>query len=154
MYFSPLLRETLMLWRHMVDCLGEWIIWLLYFSWVEGGNFLWHNHTVTTTNTAWPIINVMSIVNHSKTKCIKYYRSYNGRTPLIVTSDAESIKEITIKQFQKFTNRQDFTVSDPSLFFKYAINLVKDDHWKHLRASITPTFTSGKLKKVGTNLIS
>jgi hypothetical protein len=29
------------------------------------------------------------------------------------------------------------------------LNMLQDDHWKHVRNTLTPTFSSGKLRKVG-----
>jgi len=32
---------------------------------------------------------------------------------------------------------------------RYAVNILKDEEWKSARNVITPTFTGGKLRKVG-----
>ncbi|XP_025087657.1 cytochrome P450 3A24-like isoform X1 [Pomacea canaliculata] len=67
--------------------------------------------------------------------------------PALVINDLDLIKDIAIKQFQSFPNRK-----VPTLFkFKpWNANLlsVRDDQWKHVRGILSPTFSSGKLKKM------
>ena len=38
-------------------------------------------------------------------------------------------------------------VTEPPL--NELLTIIKDDHWKHVRNLITPTFSGGKLRKVG-----
>ena len=73
-------------------------------------------------------------------------RNFQGRSPLLNISDLEMIKQVTIKDFSKFTNKRVWFDEDNEL----ASNLlgITDDHWKHVRSTLTPTFTSGKLKQV------
>jgi len=58
--------------------------------------------------------------------------------------DADVVKEI--KEFASFTNKRN--VINEKSFITSHITALKDDHWKHVRSTITPTFTSGKLKQV------
>jgi len=60
--------------------------------------------------------------------------------------DADVVKEIAIKEFTSFTNKRN--VLNENSFITGHIAALKDDHWKHVRSTITPTFTSGKLKQV------
>ena len=73
-------------------------------------------------------------------------RNFQGRSPLLNISDLEMIKQITIKDFSKFTNRRVWFDEDNEM----TSNLlgITGDHWKHVRSTLTPTFTSGKLKQV------
>lgn len=34
------------------------------------------------------------------------------------------------------------------------LTVLGDDHWRHVRTSISPTFTTGKLKQVETELVA
>ncbi|XP_071147591.1 cytochrome P450 3A21-like [Mytilus edulis] len=69
---------------------------------------------------------------------------YQGHLPVLLVSDPEMLKEIFIKDFSNFTNRP--------IPFKMAkenasgVAAAYDNHWKFLRSTISPTFSSGKLK--------
>ena len=69
-----------------------------------------------------------------------------GRTPVIVVSDPEIIKQILVKDFWKFPNRPPFVTPNPPL--NSAIALSRDETWKRIRNTITPTFTAAKLKEI------
>ena len=81
---------------------------------------------------------------------LNIYRSFQGLTPILETADIEFIKEFTIKEFPKFTDRRNVFDFEGENIFKYQIFSMQGDHWKHVRSLITPTFTSGKLKQVNT----
>ncbi|KAK3697995.1 hypothetical protein QZH41_014378, partial [Actinostola sp. cb2023] len=66
-----------------------------------------------------------------------------GRKASIVIADPELLKQIMVKDFHNFTNRdRDFT---PRKHQKDLLQL-KDGDWRRVRSILTPTFTSGKLK--------
>ena len=75
-----------------------------------------------------------------------FHRVFQGRIPVIDVADAEFIKQVNIKEFSKFVNRRDGLQEGHYLTDNLLI--IKDGHWKHVRSSLTPTFTSGKLKQV------
>uniref|UniRef100_A0A1X7URE7 Cytochrome P450 n=1 Tax=Amphimedon queenslandica TaxID=400682 RepID=A0A1X7URE7_AMPQE len=75
---------------------------------------------------------------------------YVGAMPHIVVADLDLIKEITVKQFDKFTNnlretsltieiRKNINMG-PGLLFAFG------EEWKHVRQIVTPTFSTKKLK--------
>ncbi|KAF6035234.1 CYP3A4 [Bugula neritina] len=76
----------------------------------------------------------------------KVYGTFQGRTPVLQVANAEFVKEITIKEFSSFTNRRDL-VDEDSIAGNH-IGMIRDDHWKHVRSLLSPTFTSGKLKQM------
>lgn len=69
---------------------------------------------------------------------------YHGHLPCLLVADPEVIKEICIKQFHNFTNRpMPFKIDKKYL---YSLAITTDNHWKFLRSTLSPTFTSGKMK--------
>ena len=69
---------------------------------------------------------------------------YNGQRPTIVTYDPEFIKEVTVKQFDNFSDTFDLPPSVPDN--QITLSLATGDKWRALRKILSPTFTTGKLK--------
>lgn len=59
--------------------------------------------------------------------------------------DPELIKLIMIRDFEHFVDRPTLALSS-SPYFKNMLLNIKGQQWKNLRALMTPTFSSGKLK--------
>ena len=79
----------------------------------------------------------------------KYGRVYKlciGRAPAIVVTDPEIIKQIMVKEFWKFPNRPPFVRFNPPL--DSGLFILRDDAWKRIRNTLTPTFTAAKLKQI------
>nr|AKH03526.1 cytochrome P450 3027F1 [Paracyclopina nana] len=72
----------------------------------------------------------------------KTWARYEGITPTIVTIDPEFIKQVTVKQFDNFTDAFDFQTDDDHT----TLDIAKGDVWRALRKMLSPTFTTGKLK--------
>ena len=80
-------------------------------------------------------------------QCKKFGRTwgyYNGQTPTIVTSDPEFIKQVTVKQFDNFTDTFQLPSGIPDN--QKTLDLAAGDEWRALRKILSPTFTTGKLK--------
>ena len=75
----------------------------------------------------------------------RVYKMGFGRRPTIVITDPEMIKQITIKEFPKFQNRWFPEVNPPIISFLF---IAKDDQWKRIRTTLSPTFSATKLKEV------
>ncbi|KAL9960130.1 hypothetical protein ACROYT_G033539 [Oculina patagonica] len=69
-----------------------------------------------------------------------------GRTPVILVTDPEIVKQITVKEFWKFPNRPAFIKPNPPL--SSGLFLTRDETWKRIRNTLTPTFTASKLKEI------
>ena len=79
----------------------------------------------------------------------KYGRVYKiciGRTPAIVVCDPEIVKQIMVKEFSKFPNRPPFVKPNPP--FDSGLFIARDEPWKRIRTTLTPTFTAAKLKQI------
>ncbi|XP_055454671.1 cytochrome P450 3A9-like isoform X2 [Psammomys obesus] len=76
----------------------------------------------------------------------KIWGLYDGRQPVLATTDPDMIKTVLVKEcYSVFTNRRSF---GPSGILKKAISLSENEEWKRIRALLSPTFTSGKLKEM------
>nr|XP_048289419.1 cytochrome P450 3A11-like isoform X1 [Myodes glareolus]XP_048289420.1 cytochrome P450 3A11-like isoform X1 [Myodes glareolus] len=83
-------------------------------------------------------------------ECYKKYGKiwglFDGPTPMFIITDPDMIKKVLVKEsYSVFTNRR---VIGPVGVMSKAIALSKDEEWKRLRALLSPTFTSGKLKEM------
>ena len=67
---------------------------------------------------------------------------YNGIIPCIVTIDPEFIKQVTVKQFENFTDVVEWDLPDNQVTLDNSGGAT----WRALRKLLSPTFTSGKMK--------
>uniref|UniRef100_A0A8C4VVJ4 unspecific monooxygenase n=1 Tax=Gopherus evgoodei TaxID=1825980 RepID=A0A8C4VVJ4_9SAUR len=74
-------------------------------------------------------------------------RFFDGRQPVLAILDPVIIKTILVKEcYTLFTNRRNFGLSGD---LESALTIATDEQWKRIRTVLSPTFTSGKLKKFG-----
>ncbi|KPM10854.1 cytochrome P450-like protein 22 [Sarcoptes scabiei] len=62
----------------------------------------------------------------------------------IVVAEPDLIQSILSKEFQNFPNRRQINLNDE--FFSNALSIVEGDQWKRIRAVVTPTFATGKMR--------
>ncbi|XP_068178052.1 cytochrome P450 3A40-like isoform X2 [Antennarius striatus] len=71
---------------------------------------------------------------------------YDGRQPVLCITDPAMIKTILIKEcYSLFTNRRNFQLNGP---LYDAVSIAEDEEWKRIRAVLSPSFTSGRLKEM------
>lgn len=75
----------------------------------------------------------------------KFAGYYEGRRPVLMLRDAELIKNVMVRDFEHFVDRPSLRTRNPPYIQNMLLNL-KGQHWKNVRALMTPAFSSGKLK--------
>lgn len=71
--------------------------------------------------------------------------SFNSIKTLFV-AEPELIKQVLVKDFHKFINRFSFKFNHPT--WDHMLFMANGEDWKRLRVISSPTFTSGKMKKM------
>ncbi|KAL3842945.1 hypothetical protein ACJMK2_020918 [Sinanodonta woodiana] len=79
------------------------------------------------------------------------YGTFFGNIPQLIVTDPEMIKQMLVKQFSEFTDRP--RTIRFTKFFDSAVTAAQGDHWKFLRSTLSPTFSSSKMRNM-TPLIS
>nr|XP_006998799.1 cytochrome P450 3A13-like [Peromyscus maniculatus bairdii] len=71
---------------------------------------------------------------------------YDGLLPVLVITEPDMIKKVLVKEFfSVFTNR---LFLGPVGFLKKGMVRSENEEWKRIRSLLTPTFSTGKLKKM------
>lgn len=89
-------------------------------------------------------------VNYDKMKHAGVHVAGNidfGTVHYTVT-DLELLKHIMVKDFDHFVNRRPLQVLNNDVVFKKMIAFRQSEQWRALRSKLSPTFSSGKIKKV------
>ncbi len=69
---------------------------------------------------------------------------YNAGTPVLAVSDPDIVKEILVKQFDKFDER--YGTIDTSEHKYATLAEIKGEKWKRVRGITSPTFSTKKMK--------
>nr|CAD7462466.1 unnamed protein product [Timema tahoe] len=85
---------------------------------------------------------------YEKTSGEPYFGLFAIDKPVIVAKDIDVIKNILVKDFDKFSDRSLSPVESVDPLSAKNLFGQKGLKWRHLRVKMTPTFTSGKLKKM------
>lgn len=137
---------------------GALIGTILYFV-VDFLFSYWHRHGVKNVQPIFPFGNFgptfrgkvsmgeQCAAIYEKTKQLPFIGVYLTFKPALIVNDPELVKHVFIKDFQYFHDRgvHSNEERDPLSGNLFSLSGVK---WKNLRAKLTPTFTSGKLKQM------
>ncbi|CAG2106370.1 unnamed protein product, partial [Medioppia subpectinata] len=77
----------------------------------------------------------------------KIYGIYLKEEPMLTVADPELIKTILVKDFHLFPERANISQSHDKIMSRNLVQLTGDD-WKRVRSIVSPTFTSGKMKRM------
>lgn len=84
--------------------------------------------------------------SHHKGKGFRFFGSWNLLQPALVVIDLDLCKHILTKDFNHFVSREMGLVTHEYIS-KHLFSL-EGREWKDMRTKLTPTFTSGKMKKM------
>lgn len=69
-------------------------------------------------------------------------------SPTLVITDPDLLKQIMVKAFDHFVDRRSFKLSHHDYLLKKMLLMVTGDQWKSLRSKVSPTFTTGKIRRM------
>uniref|UniRef100_A0A6M2E1U2 Putative cytochrome n=1 Tax=Xenopsylla cheopis TaxID=163159 RepID=A0A6M2E1U2_XENCH len=130
------------------------------YFWMAGRFKFWAKYGVDSLTPSFPFGNFGPMMAGKESMGMSIANAYNAcknsgpycgyflfGTPGLVVIDPEAIKTIMVKDFQYFHDRGIFynEKHDPISANLFAI---EGDKWKNLRAKLSPTFTSGKLRNM------
>nr|QST15047.1 CYP360A7 protein [Diaphanosoma celebensis] len=90
-----------------------------------------------------------NFITHDLELAEKYGRvfgCFDGTVPNLFITDADFVRSVLIKDFPHFINRRLFEFK--TKYFRKIVSLIRDEEWKEVRSAISPTFTTGKIKKM------
>nr|APH81388.1 cytochrome P450 CYP3026A2 [Tigriopus kingsejongensis] len=97
--------------------------------------------------------NQMALEQASSLGFPKVFGVYDFGTPLLVVNDPEIAKQVMVKDFDHFVNRQGDALAfllegktEVDQAWGKQITSLRGEEWKHSRMTFTPIFTGGKLK--------
>jgi len=83
----------------------------------------------------------------------KFFGYYSLGKPMLVIQDLEMMKAMKTRDFRHFPDTQDENISrtlrtggELDSLFNHNVGSARGDEWRDVRSSLTPVFTSGKMK--------
>ena len=126
------------------------VVVLLFIWWQEACNCALRKKIKAPNPKGWPIFGNMLlngvhlllcnyIKNHGKVFSFNMF----GK-PSLVIADPDILKKILVKDFWNFRNR--FAVIKPKGAIAKSVFLERDEAWRRIRATLTPSFSAKKMK--------
>ncbi|XP_046449638.1 cytochrome P450 3A14-like [Daphnia pulex] len=78
----------------------------------------------------------------------KVFGYFDGPIPNLWITDVEMIKAMYVKDFDHFIDRRSFQMR--TKIIRKWLSVMKGQEWKDIRSSVTPAFTTGKIKRMST----
>ncbi|XP_028967635.1 cytochrome P450 3A31 [Galendromus occidentalis] len=106
--------------------------------------------------------NLWDIYKHGHLKMLsRWHKQYGpvvgyyfGMKPVVVCADPEHLKTILLKEFHNFADRSDLVSGGPVGGLDSALTVLRGQRWKDVRSTLTPSFTSRKLKQLNPEVCS
>ncbi|KAJ6633420.1 putative cytochrome P450 9f2 [Pseudolycoriella hygida] len=89
---------------------------------------------------------VIELYNQFKTK--RAFGMFEMRNPMLVINDPELIKQITIKDFDHFTERRQFFDKNSEPLIARNLASLTGQQWRDMRSTLSPAFTGSKMRQM------
>ncbi|CAH2269488.1 jg27297 [Pararge aegeria aegeria] len=76
----------------------------------------------------------------------RFVGKYEFLRPVLIIKDLDLIKKLTIKDFEYFLDHRSFTDEKVEPLFSRNLLSLKGQEWKDMRSTLSPAFTSSKIK--------
>ncbi|XP_076040294.1 cytochrome P450 6k1-like isoform X1 [Oratosquilla oratoria] len=77
-----------------------------------------------------------------------FFGMYQFVKPKLIVKDMEILKKILVKDFDHFSTRREMEFSESDHIYSEMLFMVNGERWKQIRTTVSPTFTSGRLKGI------
>uniref|UniRef100_A0A3B1JLK7 Thromboxane-A synthase n=1 Tax=Astyanax mexicanus TaxID=7994 RepID=A0A3B1JLK7_ASTMX len=72
---------------------------------------------------------------------------YLGRRPVVVVADPDMLRQVMVKEFQKFPNRMQ-KLRAATKPMTESVLMLRNERWKRVRSILTPSFSAAKMKEM------
>nr|CAD7406662.1 unnamed protein product [Timema cristinae] len=147
-YFSSVLEDTVLIFSSVCLFL-YWYFTSTYNFWKKKGvpflkpKFFWGNSKNTILRKTSLYDHIIFLYNQFPSK--KMAGIYQIRNPVLLLRDPDLIRQVLIKDFDSFQDRN-FPVNEKTDPLSCHLFALRGEKWRKLRVKLTPTFTSGKIK--------
>lgn len=76
------------------------------------------------------------------------YGFFDLTVPLLMISDPELIKRITIKDFDHFVDHRQYLPPDCEPLMGKSLLFLNGDRWRDMRTTLSPAFTGNKIRRM------
>ncbi|GFQ90655.1 cytochrome P450 3A6, partial [Trichonephila clavata] len=89
---------------------------------------------------------IHDIENQRRQKYGRIYGHFEGLRPVLSVADPTLLRDILVKDFHIFPQRRLISTGDE--IFDKMLSAVNGEDWKRIRTIVTPTFTTGKIRRM------
>lgn len=144
---------------------GVFVVIASIFLWIRKRFLFFEENGFLYETPKFPFGNLKGVGKelHMAYRVKEMYEKFKGKAPLfgiyffatpdVVLTDLDTIKNVLVRDFDYFRNRGIYSNAkdDPLSANMFSM---EDQTWKNIRAKVTPTFTSGKMKMMFKTLVS
>ncbi|XP_074040265.1 cytochrome P450 9e2 [Leptinotarsa decemlineata] len=76
----------------------------------------------------------------------RYHGIYDSTRPILIIKDPELLKQITVKDFDHFTDHRNHIELDVDPLWSRNLFFLKGEKWRKMRSILSPSFTSSKMR--------